>query len=124
LDEVSRRNLELLKSIRYNNSFGSLISILDETQTPMGARKLRDWLLNPLLDKTEIELRLNAVQELKDKFSLTSDIRDLFKTIGDLSRILGKVGTKRVNPRDVIALKNYLETASLLAFSDQNGWLF
>jgi len=115
LDEVSRRNLELLKSIRYNNSFGSLISILDETETPMGARKLRDWLLNPLLDKGEIEQRLDAVQELKDKFSLTSDIRDLFKTIGDLSRILGKVGTKRVNPRDVIALKNYLETASLLA---------
>ena len=115
LDEVSRRNLELFKSIRYNNSFGSLISILDETQTPMGARKLRDWLLNPLLNKVEIEQRLDAVQELKDKFSLTSDIRDLFKTIGDLSRILGKVGTKRVNPRDVIALKNYLETASLLA---------
>jgi len=114
LDEVSRRNLELIKSIRYNSSFGSLISILDETETPMGARKLRDWLLNPLLDKEKIELRLNAVQEFKDNFSLTTDIRDLFKTIGDLSRILGKIGTKRVNPRDVIALKNYLETASIL----------
>ncbi len=115
LDEVSRRNLELIKSIRYNSSFGSLISILDETETPMGARKLRDWLLNPLLDKEEIELRLNAVQELKENFSLTTDIRDLFKTIGDLSRILGKIGTKRVNPRDAIALKNYLETASILS---------
>ncbi|MEA2096319.1 MAG: DNA mismatch repair protein MutS [Candidatus Cloacimonadota bacterium] len=115
LDEVSRRNLELIKSIRYNSSFGSLISIMDETETPMGARKLRDWLLNPLLDKEEIELRLNAVQELKDNFSLTRDIRDLFKTIGDLSRILGKIGSKRVNPRDAIALKNYLETASILS---------
>ena len=115
LDEVSRRNLELIKSIRYNSSFGSLISILDETETPMGARKLRDWLLNPLLDKEEIELRLNAVQELKENFSLTTDIRDLFKTIGDLSRILGKIGTKQVNPRDAIALKNYLETASILS---------
>jgi len=115
LDEVSRRNLELVKSIRYNNSFGSLISIMDETETPMGARKLRDWLLNPLLDKEKIELRLNAVQELKEKFSLTSDIRNLFKSIGDLSRILGKIGTKRVNPRDVIALKSYLETASILS---------
>ena len=115
LDEVSRRNLELIKSIRYNSSFGSLISILDETETPMGARKLRDWLLNPLLDKEEIESRLNAVQELKENFSLTADIRDLFKTIGDLSRILGKIGTKRVNPRDAIALKNYLETALILS---------
>lgn len=115
LDEVTRRNLELIKSIRYNSSFGSLISILDETETPMGARKLRDWLLNPLLDKKEIELRLNAVQELKENFSLTADIRDLFKTIGDLSRILGKIGTKRVNPRDAIALKNYLETSSILS---------
>ena len=115
LDEVSRRNLELIKSIRYNNSFGSLISIMDETETPMGARKLRDWLLNPLLDKEKIELRLNAVQELKEKYSLTVDIRNLFKTIGDLSRILGKIGTKRVNPRDAIALKNYLETASVLS---------
>ena len=115
LDEVSRRNLELIKSIRYNNSFGSLISIMDETETPMGARKLRDWLLNPLLDKEKIELRLNAVQELKEKYSLTADVRNLFKTIGDLSRILGKIGTKRVNPRDAIALKNYLETASVLS---------
>ena len=115
LDEVTRRNLELIKSIRYNSSFGSLISILDETETPMGARKLRDWLLNPLLDKEQIEFRLNAVQELKKNFSLTTDIRDLFKTIGDLSRILGKIGTKRVNPRDAIALKNYLETASILS---------
>ncbi len=115
LDEVTRRNLELIKSIRYNSSFGSLISILDETETPMGARKLRDWLLNPLLEKEKIELRLNAIQEFKDNFSLTMDIRDLFKTIGDLSRILGKIGTKRVNPRDAIALKNYLETASILS---------
>ncbi len=115
VDDVSRRNLELIKSIRYNSSFGSLISILDETETPMGARKLRDWLLNPLLDKEKIELRLNAVQELKDNFSLTTDIRELFKTIGDLSRILGKIGTKRVNPRDAIALKNYLKTASILS---------
>ncbi|MDP8203781.1 MAG: DNA mismatch repair protein MutS [Candidatus Tenebribacter mawsonii] len=115
LDEVSRRNLELIKSIRYNNSFGSLISVLDETETPMGARKLRDWLLNPLLDKEKIELRLNAVEELKENVSFTSDIRNLFKTIGDLSRILGKIGTKRVNPRDAIALKNYLETASILS---------
>ncbi|MCD6176673.1 MAG: DNA mismatch repair protein MutS, partial [Candidatus Cloacimonetes bacterium] len=115
LDEVSRRNLELIKSIRYNNSFGSLISVMDETETPMGARKLRDWLLNPLLDKKEIELRLNAVQELKENFSLTDDIRTLFKTIGDLSRVLGKIGTKRMNPREAIALKNYLETASILS---------
>jgi len=115
LDEISRRNLELIRSIRYNNSFGSLISILDETETPMGARELRDWLLKPLLEEKEIESRLNAVDEFKSKFSITSDIKDLFKTVGDLSRILGKIGTKRINPREVIALKSYLETAAVLS---------
>ncbi|MCF7858548.1 MAG: DNA mismatch repair protein MutS [Candidatus Cloacimonetes bacterium] len=115
LDEISRRNLELIKSIRYNSSFGSLISILDETKTPMGARKLREWMLNPLIIKMHIEQRLNAVQALKNNYSVTEDIRTLLKVIGDLSRILGKIGTKRVNPRDVAALKDYLETASLLS---------
>ncbi|MFO7895946.1 MAG: DNA mismatch repair protein MutS [Candidatus Cloacimonadales bacterium] len=111
LDEVSRRNLELVSSMRYNSRFGSLISILDKTKTPMGSRLLTNWLLNPLLDKDEIENRLSAVADFKDNFALTSDLRDILDKIGDLSRIISKVGSKRVNPRDLVALKNYLVTA-------------
>lgn len=114
LDETTRRNLELLKSMRYGSNFGSLISILNKTETPMGARKITEWLLNPLLDVNQINKRLDAVQILKEEFQLTEDMRSILKNIGDLSRILSKIGSLRVNPRDVIALKKYLETAPRL----------
>ncbi|MFC1887309.1 DNA mismatch repair protein MutS [Candidatus Cloacimonadota bacterium] len=115
LDEVTRRNLELLSSIRYGSKFGSLISILDNTQTPMGSRKLLEWLLNPLLSKEEIYERSNAVAVMKDDFHYTKDLRRLLDKIGDISRIIGKIGTLRVNPRELIALHNYLETAPDIA---------
>jgi DNA mismatch repair protein MutS len=115
IDETTRRNLELLRSMRYASSFGSLISILNKTETPMGARKLTQWLLNPLLQQDVIEKRLDAVDVLKENFILTSDVKAILNNIGDLSRIIGKIGSQRVNPRDVIALKNYLETAPLIA---------
>ncbi len=115
LDEVTRRNLELTQSIRYGNRFGSLISILDETQTPMGARKLLNWLLNPLLDKKEINNRLEVVKSFKENFAFTKDLRSLLNNIGDLSRIISKIGSLRVTPRDLIALRNYLETAPQIA---------
>jgi len=114
LDEVSRRNLELTKSMRFQTRFGTLISIMDKTQTPMGARKLTDWMLNPLIDKQKIEERLSAVESFKDNIPYTNDLRTLLDTIGDLSRLISKVGTLRVNPRDLIALKNYLSVAPLL----------
>ena len=115
LDEVSRRNLELFKSLRYGTRFGTLISILDKTSTPMGARKLTNWLLNPLLDVTEIQKRHDAIGTFKKNFAFTTDLRTILDTIGDLSRIISKVGTKRVNPRDLIALQNYLETSPQIA---------
>ncbi|MDO9577737.1 MAG: DNA mismatch repair protein MutS [Candidatus Cloacimonadales bacterium] len=115
IDETTRRNLELLHSMRYGSNFGSLISILNKTETPMGARLLTQWLLNPLLQKEEIEKRLDAIHALKENFILTSDVKAILSNIGDLSRIIGKIGSQRVNPRDVIALKNYLDTAPLIA---------
>ncbi len=114
LDEISRRNLELTKSIRYGTNFGTLFTILDKTQTPMGGRKLNDWMLRPLINKENIEFRLNAVESFIEEFSITSDLRKILKSIGDLSRIISKIGSKRVNPRDMIALQNYLETAPLI----------
>ena len=115
LDEVSRRNLELISSMRYNSRYGSLLSILDKTKTPMGSRLLNDWLLNPLLDKKTIETRLDTVEDFKDNFAFTEDLRKVLDTIGDLSRIISKVGSQRVNPRDLISLKSYLDTAPKIA---------
>jgi DNA mismatch repair protein MutS len=115
LDETTRRNLELMRSMRYGDSYGSLYSIINKTTTPMGARKLTGWLLNPLLNVDKIKERLDSVSILKDEFSYTSDLRAILQNIGDLSRIISKIGTQRVNPREVIALRNYLETAPLVA---------
>lgn len=114
LDETTRRNLELMQSIRYGTSHGSLFSILNKTVTPLGARKLTEWLLNPLLNVAAIEERLDAVAALKDNIALTSDLRAVLQNIGDLSRIISKIGAQRVNPREMLALRNYLETAPLL----------
>ncbi len=108
LDDISRRNLELTKSMRYGNKYGSLISVLDTTLTPMGTRLINNWLVHPLIDKEEIYKRHQAVAECKDKFHDTIDIRDLLKEVGDVSRILSKVGSLKVNPRELIALRNYL----------------
>ncbi len=114
IDEISRHNLELLKSIRYSTRQGSLISIIDQTKTAMGSRLLTDWLLRPLLDIEEIEKRLDAVQQFKEEIIKTTEIRDLLKNIGDLSRLLSKIGTLRINPREMIALKNYIESATII----------
>ncbi|MCD4819844.1 MAG: DNA mismatch repair protein MutS [Candidatus Cloacimonetes bacterium] len=114
IDDISLRNLELLRSLRYNAKFGSLISIIDQTQTPMGSRKLTAWMLKPLLSKNEIEFRLNCVENLKNNIAYTEDLREILNSIGDLSRIISKIATLRANPRDIIALKNYLSTAPLV----------
>jgi DNA mismatch repair protein MutS len=111
IDETSRQNLELLRSLRYGTRFGSLLSVLDNTKTPMGARKLTDWLLKPLIKKVDIERRLTAVETLIKHFAFTTDLRITLDSIGDFSRILGKLGAMRVNPRDLITLKQYLQTA-------------
>lgn len=108
LDDISRRNLELTKSIRYGNKHGSLISILDNTLTPMGTRLLNNWLTHPLLDEEQICQRQKSVQQLKDKIEDNNAIRDILNDIGDISRIISKVGTLKVNPRELIALRNYL----------------
>lgn len=111
IDVITGHNLELLKSMRHGSRFGSLISIIDRTQTAMGSRLLADWMMKPLLDVNQIEKRLNAVQEFKAKIHLTEDLRDILKNIGDLSRLIGKIGTERINPREMTALRNYLVKA-------------
>lgn len=111
LDEISRRNLEITKSIRYGNKYGSLISILDNTLTPMGTRLLNNWLTHPLLNQDDIIERQKSVQQLKDKIEDNNAIRDILSDIGDISRIISKVGAMKVNPRELLALRNYLNFA-------------
>lgn len=111
IDEITCHNLELLKSIRHSTRFGSLVSVLDRTKTPMGSRLLIDWMMKPLVDPYKIEKRLNAVQELKGKIYLNDELRAILKNIGDMSRLIGKIGTERINPRELSALKTYIRSA-------------
>ncbi|RLC47523.1 MAG: DNA mismatch repair protein MutS [Candidatus Cloacimonadota bacterium] len=111
IDNLSRRNLELTQSIRSGDRYGTFIDVFDKTQTPMGARKFINWLYNPLIDVDKINRRLNALRELVDDIITTKEIRGLLSNIGDLERILSKIGTLRVKPRDLIALKEFLQYA-------------
>ncbi|WP_437188507.1 DNA mismatch repair protein MutS [Planctomicrobium sp. SH668] len=108
IDETTRRSLELVRTQREAQRDGSLISILDETCTPMGARLLTDWLSNPLTDRSAIERRLDAVEELVRDNKLCRDIRDLLKEAYDLQRLSARVATFRATPRDLSALAQTL----------------
>jgi DNA mismatch repair protein MutS len=108
IDETTRRSLELTRTQREGQREGSLISVLDETCTPMGARLLMDWLNNPLTDRQAIELRLDAVEELVRDSKLCRDIRDILKDAYDLQRLSARVATLRASPRDLASLAQTL----------------
>lgn len=109
LDSSTRRNLELAETLREKQKRGSLLWVLDKTKTAMGARTLRSYLEQPLIDKSEMEERLDAV-ELLCKDSVTRDeIREYLNPIYDLERLLSKISYKTANPRDLIAFRNSLE---------------
>ncbi|MCL2062845.1 MAG: DNA mismatch repair protein MutS [Candidatus Cloacimonetes bacterium] len=111
IDETTRRNLELFQSMRYGGRQGSLIDVLDQTKTPMGSRLLYQWMSYPLINIMDIYSRQDAVEDFKDKIAWTKDLRDLFNEIGDLSRIISKLATLRVNPRDLLTLVSFLESS-------------
>jgi DNA mismatch repair protein MutS len=105
LDASCQRNLELVKNIYDGSSRGTLLSVLDFTVTSMGGRKLREWLLNPLMDAGEIERRLDAVAELKDGHQLRSGLRTALGGVYDLERLISRVSLGAANARDLLALK-------------------
>jgi DNA mismatch repair protein MutS len=111
VDETTRRNLELFLSMRNNIRTGSLIDVLDETKTPMGGRLLAQWVSYPLIEKEAIRLRLDATMEFYEQIAWTRDLRQLLHEIGDLSRIISRLATQRVNPRDLLTLATFLESA-------------
>ena len=103
LDEMTRRNLELVESMRGGETSGTLLAVLDRTLTPMGARLLRQWLLAPLVDRTQIDARHAAVDALSD--SLIRDaLRDALDGVRDVERLAGKSAAGRASPRELRAL--------------------
>lgn len=109
LDSSTRRNLELTETLREKQKRGSLLWVLDKTKTAMGARMLRSYLEQPLIDKTEIENRLDAIAALSEEPVCRDEIREYLNPVYDLERLLGKVSYKSANPRDMIAFRNSLE---------------
>jgi len=105
IDDNSSRNLELLKNIKTGAKKGSLISILDQTKTSMGFRLLKKWLMYPLINKDEINKRLNAVYEAYINKNITHQIREALNSIYDMERLLGKISLNQCNAPDLISLK-------------------
>jgi DNA mismatch repair protein MutS len=108
LDQSTRRNLEILQTIHDNRKNATLISILDKTNTPMGARLLRKWISQPLINLIQIQKRHNLVEELVNNEDFSDNLRKILSEIGDLERILGRVATGRSSPKDLLFLKNGL----------------
>ncbi len=108
LDEMTRRNLELVESMRTGDSSGTLLSVLDRTVTPMGARLLRQWILAPLRNRPDIETRLDSVAAFAADSLVRSGIRDALDGVRDIERLSAKISAGRSSPRDVRALGDSL----------------
>lgn len=108
LDEVTRRSLELTRTLRDNQREGSLLSVLDRTVTPMGARLLHDSLLAPLTNKEAINARLDAVEELLRDHGLRHSAREHLESCADVYRLTTRVSTAKAGPRDVSAIARTL----------------
>ena len=109
IDSSSRRNLELVETLREKQKRGSLLWVLDKTKTAMGARTLRGYVEQPLIDAEEINLRLGAVEELTQKPMLRDEIREYLNPIYDLERLISRISYQSANPRDMVAFASSLE---------------
>jgi DNA mismatch repair protein MutS len=101
IDEATRRSLELTATIREGTRENSLLHVMDQTVTPMGARLLADWLTNPLTDVARIERRLDAVEEILGQPVMLQELRELLDQAYDLQRLTARCATRRASPRDL-----------------------
>lgn len=108
IDCNSRRNLELTENLKEKSKKGSLIWVLDKTATSMGGRSIRKWIEEPLIIKSEVEKRLNGVEELHDKMYFNEDLRCALKEIYDIERIVGKISNKNAHGKDLVSLRSSL----------------
>ena len=106
IDSSSRRNLELVETLREKQKRGSLLWVLDKTKTAMGARMLRSYVEQPLIDKAEIEKRQDAIEEINEYVITREELREYLNPIYDLERLVTRVTYLSANPRDLIAFKN------------------
>ena len=109
LDSSTRRNLELCETLREKQKRGSLLWVLDKTKTAMGARTLRKCVEQPLIEKAEIERRLDAVQELKEQAISREELREYMGPVYDLERLITRISYGTANPRDLTAFRTSLE---------------
>lgn len=109
IDTSTRRNLELTETLREKQKRGSLLWVLDKTKTAMGARMLRNYLEQPLIDKKEILRRQDAIEELNADLILREELREYLNPIYDLERLLGRISYRTANPRDMVAFKHSLQ---------------
>ena len=120
LDRNTRRNLELVETLREKQKRGSLLWVLDKTKTAMGARKLRSSLEQPLIDKDEIVKRHDAIDELNENMITREELREYLNPIYDLERLLSKISYKSANPRDLTAFHSSLQMLPHILFLCQN----
>ena len=106
LDEMTRRNLELVEPLRAGAAGTTLLDVIDRTRTPMGARLLRRWLLAPLVDPVAIGARLDAVQVCADDAPGRERLRDALDGVRDLERLAGRAALGRATPRDLGVLRD------------------
>ena len=109
IDSSTRRNLELVETLREKQKRGSLLWVLDKTKTAMGARTLRGYVEQPLIDAQEINRRLAAVEELTQKPMLREEIREYLNPIYDLERLVSRISYQSANPRDMVSFASSLE---------------
>ncbi len=108
LDSSTRRNLELTETLREKQKRGSLLWVLDKTKTAMGARMLRTYIEQPLLEKEAIEARLDAIEELNNNAIMREEIREYLNPVYDLERLVSRITYQSANPRDLVAFKSSL----------------
>lgn len=109
VDFHSKRNLELTETIRSKGKKGSLLWLLDKTETAMGGRLLKQWIERPLIDQEQIEKRLSLVEEFNSHFFIREELKEVLKRVYDLERLGGRIAFGNVNARDLIQLKNSLQ---------------
>jgi DNA mismatch repair protein MutS len=108
LDDVTRRSLELTKTLREGERYGSVLAAIDRTVTTMGARLLQEWLLAPLAERGAIEARLDGVTEFLQQTQLREELRQSLDAVGDLARLTARASTGRALPRDLAAIARTL----------------
>lgn len=114
IDFHSKRNLELVQSIRGGDQKGSLYWLLDETNTAMGARKLKQWLHQPLANRLQIEERQNIVEEMIEAYFVRADLREALKEVYDLERLIGRISFGTASGRDLSQLRQSLMQIPLI----------